>query len=474
MSPPRTRFPYIGDVSNLTGGGGAPAATNYSYRGPWEAATAYALGDLVTAPTGDEATPKAAFTSGSSYSSTNWNVVRPYGAITQAQLRGPRVAGFGDSITASGSSFLPATPVGGPYTTQLRNDPVNFASLLSNGRIRYGFNAGISGNTSTQGLARLQTDVLAFANQIDYCVIMFGTNDCSSNIAIGTYASNIRKIVGALLVAGVKPILMTPPPKTVAAGTTNAQRKLLHAYCLWLYRYATQAGIPLVDNYSALIDSATGNMAAAYDAGDGIHPSNNGAKIIGQGIRDAILAPGLVAVSLPPLPMHQQTAFDNNLLSNGLFTTDAAGTATPTGWAKGGASSVASIVANDGTVRGQWARITNTVSELAQIAHNNILASGGAFSPGHKLAFTGAFRSDMTNGNANVFIAFAGGGANNYMPIAGCQTQIGPVTWYYECEVPTGATSFSVGVRTQNGTGADARIAQAAVWNLSALGVDVA
>lgn len=61
--PPRTRYPYIGDVGNLSGGGSAPAMTE---RGLVQPNTAYAPGDVVVLVSGRRALIKTTVTSGAS------------------------------------------------------------------------------------------------------------------------------------------------------------------------------------------------------------------------------------------------------------------------------------------------------------------------------------------------------------------------------------------------------------------------
>lgn len=70
-------------------------------------------------------------------------------------------------------------------------------------------NAGVSGNTSTQMLARLQADVL-FHNP-DVCVLMLTVNDRTNNFTIAKHESNYRNIIEQLKGAGIKVVVMSPP-----------------------------------------------------------------------------------------------------------------------------------------------------------------------------------------------------------------------------------------------------------------------
>ena len=64
-------------------------------------------------------------------------------------------------------------------------DPIHWAHLLSNSRIRYGRNAGVSGNTLAQMRARVQSDIIA-PGDVDVCVVMGGTNDSGGGVAVSS------------------------------------------------------------------------------------------------------------------------------------------------------------------------------------------------------------------------------------------------------------------------------------------------
>jgi hypothetical protein len=81
-----------------------------------------------------------------------------YARVSKARI-GNNIGYIGDSLTAASYP--------GPSVPQ-------YAELLSGGRLHCGVNAGISGNTSTQMLARI-TDVTT--TSVNTCVILAGTND---------------------------------------------------------------------------------------------------------------------------------------------------------------------------------------------------------------------------------------------------------------------------------------------------------
>lgn len=74
-------------------------------------------------------------------------------------------------------------------------------------------NKGVSGNSSSDLLNRVEEDVLS--EHPDVCVILVGTNDLlntSKMVALSEYAHNIRSLADQTTRAGIKTILVSPPP----------------------------------------------------------------------------------------------------------------------------------------------------------------------------------------------------------------------------------------------------------------------
>jgi acyl-CoA thioesterase-1 len=118
---------------------------------------------------------------------------------TQVDTR-PAIVAFGDSLTAG----FGAEP-GNSYPDFLQKD-VDGAGL----RWRV-INAGVSGDTTTDGVNRL-AEVLAYKPRI--VIVEFGGNDGLRGLPIETTRANLDQIVLSLRNAGVKVILagMTLPP----------------------------------------------------------------------------------------------------------------------------------------------------------------------------------------------------------------------------------------------------------------------
>jgi lysophospholipase L1-like esterase len=165
---------------------------------------------------------------------------------------------FGDSLANNGDGVA-------YWIAALTNQKFCFTSV--GGYINYH-----PGYTSSQIVA-LTTQITALSPRPRYCFISAGSNDAATGVTSATFLANITSICDALLAARILPVIMGPPPRTGVFG-------LVAEYNLRLYRYASSTGIPFLDQYSILVDPATGGYLAAYDSGDGTHPSPAGCKAI--------------------------------------------------------------------------------------------------------------------------------------------------------------------------------------------------
>lgn len=180
------------------------------------------------------------------------------------------VAWCGDSITEGAG----ASAVGKRWPNQVHK--------LLGARVSQGWiNAGVGGDTSAGLLARID-DILGTGPEL--LVVMIGTNDAGHDIPLAAYQDNIEAIREAAAVVGVPLVLCTVPPRSTAP--------LVPTYNLWLRQWCHHNGIPCVDTYRPLVDPATGLLAAAYDSGDGVHPSDAGHLAIATavaGVLDGVL-----------------------------------------------------------------------------------------------------------------------------------------------------------------------------------------
>lgn len=129
------------------------------------------------------------------------------------------------------------------------------------------FNAGISGNTTTQMLARTAT-VTGAGVKPTLCVVMGGTNDPNNAVAAATTKTNLRTIWDRFLAIGCRVIACTIPANANVANNNEAHRTDVNA---WV---RTQTDVQVVD-WDQFFDYAT--MTS-----DGTHPNAYGARLMGQ------------------------------------------------------------------------------------------------------------------------------------------------------------------------------------------------
>lgn len=160
-------------------------------------------------------------------------------------------------------------------------------------------NAGINGNTSRQGLARLQRDVLSL--KPDVVVLFFGANDSrldapKTQVALDEYTANLTKIIDQCQRIHAKVLLGTMPPIVADAYYTRHPKENYDAvggfqqhvekYREASLKVAKSKNVPVVDLNRLL------RKYPQWVTEDGVHPTTpEGNKIIAK----------LVAEKLKPL-----------------------------------------------------------------------------------------------------------------------------------------------------------------------------
>lgn len=186
-----------------------------------------------------------------------------------------RVVCFGDSITKAGYPAVLAKELGGGVEVT---------------------NAGVNGNTSAQGLRRMEKDVLA--HKPDVVVIFFGTNDArlaepKVHVPVERYRENLQKMIDAVGKGGGRVVLCTPPPIEEGAYFTRHARapfdaaggleKVLGEYCEAVRGVAERNKAPVVDLNRLLVKEE------GWRSADGVHPTEKGtgliAKVVGEAVR---------------------------------------------------------------------------------------------------------------------------------------------------------------------------------------------
>lgn len=224
-----------------------------------------------------------------------------------------RVALLGDSITDANKLY----DVGGGAWTTPGAGYFWQANMFVRDAMTLALEAGVSGNTTAQILARVG-DVVAATP--DLCVVVGGTNDILAAVPYATTIANLTAICEALRAAGILVALGEVIPSTQintateldAAGRINQ----------WVTDYArTTPGIVPVRWAAGLTDPATGAPLTGMTY-DGTHPTSTGAAFMGRVLADAI-RPHLVDIN----PLDYSNTDAANGLTNGLMLGDTAGVA---------------------------------------------------------------------------------------------------------------------------------------------------
>jgi acyl-CoA thioesterase I len=169
----------------------------------------------------------------------------------------PRVLFFGDSLTA-GLGLAPDQAL--PARLQAR--------LAADGVAARVINGGVSGDTTADGLARLDW---AMENHPNAVLVELGANDALRGIDPKLTYANLDGIVAKLKARGVKIMLigMLAPPN----WGHDYQRQFDAIY----RRLAAKYRVPL---YPFILDGVA--MNPALNQPDGLHPNAKGADLIAQ------------------------------------------------------------------------------------------------------------------------------------------------------------------------------------------------
>ena len=132
----------------------------------------------------------------------------------------------------------------------------------SSGTMRFVYNGGVSSQTSTQILARVQT---VLAVKPDVVVIQAGTNDPPASIPTATTLSNIQNMISAVLAAGAIPYLVTLPPRS-----DTSVMSAISAINDGIQNLALSNGVPIYRAWRSVNDGTNHYISGA--SSDNIHP----------------------------------------------------------------------------------------------------------------------------------------------------------------------------------------------------------
>jgi lysophospholipase L1-like esterase len=156
-------------------------------------------------------------------------------------------------------------------------------------------NAGISGHTTVNALARIDTDVLAHKPTL--VTVMFGLNDMT-RVSLETYQENLVRIIRKCRAVGAELVLCTP--NNVIDTSSRPTEKLLE-YCQVVRQVARDQDVALWDCYNVFEQlRMQDNFAWRMLMSDEIHPNMDGHKRIAEGIARRITGRAVSLADVPP------------------------------------------------------------------------------------------------------------------------------------------------------------------------------
>lgn len=189
---------------------------------------------------------------------------------------------IGSSIT-----YGAGTSTGGNSSSWANRFGANLMSKFGASQVNL-INKGVSGNTTTQMLARFDTDVVV--NNPDLVVIEASVNDVRGDMLPINYATtigNLRTMIKKTKQAGAIPILTTPTPITTYSNNVGSGFGINSArpncvYAQKVRQLAIEEDIILVDNMLNF-----GNDGTLL--GDGVHPNDIGAQKMADHMLNVLL-----------------------------------------------------------------------------------------------------------------------------------------------------------------------------------------
>jgi acyl-CoA thioesterase-1 len=141
-------------------------------------------------------------------------------------------------------------------------------------------NAGVSGDTAADGLARLGRDVLD--RDPDMVLISFGLNDMKNGRSVDAFASDLESLVNGIAENGARPVLLTTT--RLQRGTGVLARINPEPFNEAINRIASEKAVSLIDVY----DGFRGYNTPKYLM-DVAHPNTEGYRVLADIIREGLL-----------------------------------------------------------------------------------------------------------------------------------------------------------------------------------------
>jgi lysophospholipase L1-like esterase len=146
-------------------------------------------------------------------------------------------------------------------------------ALAAEPRLESAFTAGMTGDTTTDMLARFPEDVAAWSPRV--VVILGGTNDLAAGRTTVEVLGTLGRLVEKVRDLGATPVLGTVPPRTdgdYAEGVADLNAAIRAA--------GEDSGITVIDFFSVLTDGDDGWQKGFTE--DGVHPTAAAAEAMAE------------------------------------------------------------------------------------------------------------------------------------------------------------------------------------------------
>ncbi|MCK5235659.1 MAG: SGNH/GDSL hydrolase family protein, partial [Deltaproteobacteria bacterium] len=233
---------------------------------------------------------------------TQWRVKTPSGTtgdcyVDQIKIYNAGLAWLGDSITSGHGLSAGGVPEWGPNPddnsrSRADEDPDHFLNtqyMLLKTTPEWSLGRGVDADESDELDARVTNDIINPGST--GCVIWVGTNDIGhGTLTLAQSKTNITSIIDKLQAGGMASseiILVEVAPCNGFDAADNTYKDSLNA---WLSTEALAQGTRIASIHDLLEDGGSpDDLLAAYDAGDGLHLSTAGLKVVAQEVIDANL-----------------------------------------------------------------------------------------------------------------------------------------------------------------------------------------
>lgn len=180
---------------------------------------------------------------------------------------------FGDSITAG---------YGREAITPILQEGITAKLAMQRCEPLRIINAGMPGDTTVDGLKRLEQEVLS--ERPDLVTLFFGANDTNSDrlVPLVEYQKNLEEMIQSI---GKEKIILLTPPYVDCQRKPTREEQRMQRYVKQVMEIGEQQGIPVINVYQAMVSAPDPHV---FLQADGLHFSKDGYDLLAALIVEAI------------------------------------------------------------------------------------------------------------------------------------------------------------------------------------------